>query len=204
MSKAKVSAEEKRKRLADIFYETKDFFQLKELEKIAPKTKGIVERTVKEVLESLVVDNIVTCEKIGVSNYYWSFPSTAYQTRKRKIDELESDIRKLREKKTEVDATIQREKASREGSDNREALLEELKNAQATNRELVDELRKYQDNDPALLVAKTKAANIAKEAANRWTENIFAVQSYVSNNFNISTSDFNKQFNIPEDFDTIP
>lgn len=43
----------------------------------------------------------------------------------------------------------------------------------------------------------------AKLAANRWTENIFSLQSWVANNFSIEMSAFNKQFNIPEDFDTI-
>ncbi|KAG5460541.1 MAG: Mnd1 family-domain-containing protein [Olpidium bornovanus] len=57
----------------------RDFFQLKELEKIGPKQKGIVAQSVKEALQSLVDDNLVTMEKIGTSNYYWSFPSTALQ-----------------------------------------------------------------------------------------------------------------------------
>lgn len=35
-----VSAEEKRSRMLDLFYEKKDFFLLKELERIAPKEKG--------------------------------------------------------------------------------------------------------------------------------------------------------------------
>jgi hypothetical protein len=73
----------------------KDYFQLKELEKILPKTKGIgnaiylntciltlslVAQSVKEVLQSLVDDRLVMGEKIGTSNYFWSFPSTALQT----------------------------------------------------------------------------------------------------------------------------
>ncbi len=41
MSKRRgLSVEEKRTRLLNIFYEKKDFFLLKELEKIAPKEKG--------------------------------------------------------------------------------------------------------------------------------------------------------------------
>ena len=41
MSKKRgLSVEEKRKRMLDLFYEKKDFFLLKELEKIAPKEKG--------------------------------------------------------------------------------------------------------------------------------------------------------------------
>lgn len=35
-----MSMDEKKKAMTDLFYEKKDFFQLKELEKIAPKEKG--------------------------------------------------------------------------------------------------------------------------------------------------------------------
>lgn len=37
----------------------------------------LVAQTVKEVLDSLVADNLVICEKIGTSNYFWAFPSAA-------------------------------------------------------------------------------------------------------------------------------
>lgn len=66
--------------MGDFFYEKRDFFQLKELEKMLPKEKGIVAQTVKDVLQSLVDDRLVMAEKIGTSNYFWSFPSTAMQT----------------------------------------------------------------------------------------------------------------------------
>lgn len=66
--------------MCDFFMEKKDFFQLKDLEKMLPKEKGIVQQTVKDVLQSLVSDRLVNCEKIGTSNYFWSFPSTAAQT----------------------------------------------------------------------------------------------------------------------------
>lgn len=66
--------------MCDFFYEKKDFFQLKELEKMLPKEKGIVAQTVKDVVQSLVDDRLVMAEKIGTSNYFWSFPSTAMQT----------------------------------------------------------------------------------------------------------------------------
>ena len=42
MSRRKgLSLEEKRSKMLEIFHESQDFFQLKELEKIAPKQKGI-------------------------------------------------------------------------------------------------------------------------------------------------------------------
>lgn len=58
---------------------------LKELEKQAPKLKGIVSQSVKEVLDSLISDEIVQGDKIGTSNYFWSFPSTAAVTRQNKL-----------------------------------------------------------------------------------------------------------------------
>lgn len=66
--------------MGDYFLEKRDFFQLRELEKSLPKEKGIVMQSVKEVLQSLVDDRLVNAEKIGTSNYFWSFPSTAMQS----------------------------------------------------------------------------------------------------------------------------
>ena len=70
----------------EIFYETKDVFLLKDIEKIAPKTKGITSMSVKDVLTSLVDDGLVDSDKIGTSVYFWAFPSKATQVRKRKIE----------------------------------------------------------------------------------------------------------------------
>jgi len=63
--------------MSDYFLEQRDFFTLKDMEKAMPKLKGIVLQSVKDVLQSLVDDRLVNSEKIGTSNYYWAFPSTA-------------------------------------------------------------------------------------------------------------------------------
>ena len=49
--------------------------------------------TVKEVLQSLVDDNMVDCERVGTSNYYWAFPSKAVHARKHKLEELQKQVR---------------------------------------------------------------------------------------------------------------
>lgn len=75
MSKRKgISLDEKRMRMLQIFYEKKEFFTLKELERIAPKEKSIVVQTVKDILQGLVDDGLVRSEKIGTSVYFWRFP----------------------------------------------------------------------------------------------------------------------------------
>lgn len=48
--------------------------------------------TVKEVLQSLVDDNMVDCERVGTSNYYWAFPSKALHARKCKLEELQQQV----------------------------------------------------------------------------------------------------------------
>ena len=50
--------------------------------------------SVKEVLQSLVDDGMVDCERIGTSNYYWAFPSKALHARTRKLEALNSQVRK--------------------------------------------------------------------------------------------------------------
>jgi len=113
-----LSAEEKRVKLLEIFHETKDFFQLKELEKLGPKMKGIVSQSVKEVLQSLVDDNLVQSDKIGSSNFFWSFPSQRGTIMQNRLDGV-SEARAASEKQlAEVQLAISAERAARPESVN--------------------------------------------------------------------------------------
>jgi hypothetical protein len=82
-----LSLEEKRQKMLDIFFESKDVFTLKELEKIGSKA-GVVSNTIKDVVQSLVDDRLVDIEKIGSGNYYWAFPSKALVAVRSRADEL--------------------------------------------------------------------------------------------------------------------
>ncbi|TPX33711.1 hypothetical protein SmJEL517_g03420 [Synchytrium microbalum] len=201
-SKKKLSFDDKRRKLQELFFETKDFWSLKEIEKKASKEKGIVMQTVKEVLDSLVSDNLVTTDKIGTSNYYWAFPSTALQARKNKLNDLEAELNAIRARNSDIMALVEKAKYGREESESRANLLQELLAAETLRSDNLAELQAYKDSDPVLLEAKAKAATNAKNAANRWTENMFMLQSYCSNNFNLDPRDFASQFGLPEEFDT--
>ncbi|CAB4384300.1 unnamed protein product [Rhizophagus irregularis] len=203
MSKKGLSLAEKRKRLEALFHETKEFYQLKELERDAPKMKGIVTNTVKDVLQSLVDDNLVNTDKIGTSNYYWSFPSSALQSRKARIEELMLELQKLKEKNAELQSNIDVAYDGRENSDDRATLLKKVSELEAINKKHQENLALFRECDPALLEAKENHANLALECGNRWTENIFLIQSYCFKKFNIERADFNQQFGIPEEFDTL-
>lgn len=123
-----LSLDEKRKRAAEFFFEKRDFFQLRELEKMLPKEKGIVAQSVKEVVQSLVDDRLVNLEKIGSSNYFWSFPSTALQSvsgapvrsvpltlqRKAKMEEMRVELARLKQLQDGFESQISSAVAGRE------------------------------------------------------------------------------------------
>ena len=69
---------------------------------------SIVAQSVKEVLQSLVDDELVIMEKIGTSNYFWSFPSAALQTRKNKIAQLNKELDQLKQHLENAQSTMHR------------------------------------------------------------------------------------------------
>lgn len=73
-----------------------------------------------------------------------------------------------------------------------------------------NELEMYKEFDPKLFKEKSKIlvtleeqTEIARSGVNRWTDNIFTIQSYCTNKFMLPKSDFNKQFQISDELDYI-
>ncbi|XP_075054673.1 meiotic nuclear division protein 1 homolog isoform X2 [Mixophyes fleayi] len=204
MSKKRgLSVEEKRTKMMEIFFETKDVFQLKDMEKIAPKEKGITSMSVKEILQSLVDDAMVDSERIGTSNYFWAFPSKALHTRKRKLETLESQFTESNQKKRHLQQSVDKAKVGRENTEERSKLAEELASLRQQKVQLMAELEKYKECDPDVIEEMRKANKVAKDAANRWTDNIFSVKSWAKKKFGFEESKIDKTFGIPEDFDYI-
>ncbi|XP_076001652.1 meiotic nuclear division protein 1 homolog [Genypterus blacodes] len=202
MSKKKgLSLEEKRTRMMEIFFETKDVFQLKDIEKIAPKTKGIAPMTVKDVLQSLVDDNMVDCERVGTSNYYWSFPSKALNARNHKLEELQKQLSEAKQRKETLQKSIEKAKVGREDTDERGSLLKELQALREERTQLQTDLEKYRDCDPEVIAEMKKSNIVAKDAVSRWTDNVFAIKSWTKKKFSFDDSRINKAFGIPDDFD---
>ncbi|KAJ0410445.1 hypothetical protein P43SY_002777 [Pythium insidiosum] len=117
MSKRKkgVSLEEKRERILKIYHESKEVYNLKEIEKLGAKA-GVVLQTVKDVNQALVDDALVDFDKIGSGNYFWSFPSKLSQQRKRKLSELQQRHTAARERLDNVNQSIETQKAMRSDS----------------------------------------------------------------------------------------
>ncbi|XP_060084485.1 meiotic nuclear division protein 1 homolog [Ylistrum balloti] len=204
MSKKKgLSVEEKRSRMMDFFFEKKDFFTLKELERMCQKEKGITSMSVKDILTSLVDDAMVDTDKIGTSVYFWAFPSKASQNRKRKICDLTNQLEELESKKAALTVSVSKAKVGKEENEDRSDLLLELAERREEKSCLMSELELYRECDPEVLQEVQNHTAVAKEAANRWTDNVFSIKSWIKRKFSFEESVIDKQFDIPEDFDYV-
>ncbi|KAG6740604.1 hypothetical protein NC652_039649 [Populus alba x Populus x berolinensis] len=183
MSKKRgLSLEEKREKILQIFYDSQDFFLLKELEKSGPK-KGVISQSVKDVVQSLVDDDLASKDKIGTSVYFWSLPSCAGNQLRTVHRKLNSDLQSSKKRHAELVDQCEALKKGREESDEREEALAELKTIEMKYNELKEEMEKYADNDPAAVQAMKEAIEVAHAAANRWTDNVFTLRQWCSNNF---------------------
>ncbi|KAL1210669.1 Meiotic nuclear division-like protein [Cardamine amara subsp. amara] len=183
MSKKRgLSLEEKREKMLQIFYESQDFFLLKELEKMGPK-RGVISQSVKDVIQSLVDDDLVSKDKIGISIYFWSLPSCAGNQLRSIRQKLESDLQGSNKKLAELVDQCDSLKKGREESEERTEALTQLKDIEKKHKELKNEMVQFADNDPATLEAMRNAIEVAHQSANRWTDNIFTLRQWCSNNF---------------------
>ncbi|XP_056136917.1 meiotic nuclear division protein 1 homolog [Lampris incognitus] len=202
MSKKRgLSLEEKRSRMMEIFFEAKDVFQLKDIEKIAPKSKGITPMSVKDVLHSLVDDNMVDSERVGTSSYYWAFPSKAMHARKYRLEELTKQHSETKKRKSTLQQAVEKAKAGRQDTTERTTLLKELQALREEQGQLQTELERHKECDPEVIEEMKKSNISAKEAVSRWTDNVFSIKSWAKRKFAFDENRINKAFGIPEDFD---
>ncbi|MCL7034777.1 hypothetical protein MKW94_015775, partial [Papaver nudicaule] len=130
----------------------------KELEKMGPK-KGVISQSVKDVIQSLVDDDLVLKDKIGSYVYFCSLPSCA----------------------TELIARKDALKKGRKSSDERAQALVDLETVEIKYNELKNEMGNFADNDSVALEAMNVTV-VSHAASNRWTDNIFAIKQWCSNN----------------------
>lgn len=183
MSKRKkgLSADEKRSVMLQIFHSTQSVYNLKELESLGSKA-GVVLQTVEETVKSLMYDGLIEQDKIGSGNFFWSFPAKAYIASKAKLDDLESQIAKDKATIEQLQEKIKLAQAQ-QGDDaaaaRREAKMQKLEHLKSEKVAIDKLLAAHSDNDPEVVAALEQKCKKAKLAAERWTDNCWAVKSYV-------------------------
>jgi hypothetical protein len=179
MKKTKgISFEEKRNRMSNIFKEDPSFFHLKDIEKLGTK-RGIVFQTIKDVLDSLVNDNLVETDKIGSSSYYWALPSKIYQVKKNALDRNHQSIESIKAENEALKNKIKEAKASRKETEERREKLEELEDFISKKQEYEKKLTTYKKNDPERynkIISDTKQLISLHEL---WKDNIYCIDQWI-------------------------
>lgn len=106
-----LSNEEKSLKLLEVLHEGQEFYQLKELEKLA-KVKGMAQKQVSETLKRLVAEGIVSSEKIGPSNFYWSFPDKHVVNKGQEKEAIKNERNALNEKLVTLEAALKSEQVN--------------------------------------------------------------------------------------------
>ncbi|KAI5188538.1 hypothetical protein NECID01_0151 [Nematocida sp. AWRm77] len=195
--------EEKVERLHQLFLEKKTFFRVKDLEKIAPKEKGIVAQSVKDVVEILLAENKIKEDKIGATKYYWSFPSDITKEIKNKHAKLQSDAARFQDRVKHFKESVAVLKANREGSEERTQQLLDLKAKQEKLKEIDAQLAVYEENNPEYINSVREEVEALREETNITTEHIFILTNYLCNQYGMERKEFMKSFSIPEDMEDV-
>ncbi|KAH9286885.1 Meiotic nuclear division protein 1 -like protein [Echinococcus granulosus] len=198
-----LSLDEKRNKMMELFYEKNEFFTLRELERLSHKEKGIPSMTVKDILMSLVSDGLVDSDKIGTSIYFWAFLSKAGQNRRKKIEDLQSEILRLESRFQDMERMLGKARLNKEETTEREEALSTLGSNQLTLEKLKGSLTLLQRYHPSRISELRSQTESAIECANRWTDNVFQVTGWIKNKFGIDDATLAKQFRIPDNFDYI-
>ncbi|KAN0138427.1 meiotic nuclear division protein 1, partial [Lactarius tabidus] len=152
-----LSAEEKRVTLVEIFHEKR------------------VSQSLKEVLQSLVDDNLIETDKIGSSNSFWSFPSQRGAIMQNRLDAAREARAASERQLAEVQAAIVAERATRPEIDQRTAALARLA---ATTKELAE-----------LQTELDAAAVLTREAALRHTDNYSVLMTHSTRQHGVEPQD---------------
>lgn len=197
-----MSLEEKRETMLHICVESKDVFNLKDLEKLGSKA-GVVLQTIKDVVQSLVDDRLIEVDKIGSGNFFWAFPSKAFMGLKTRVEALEAQVKADTASVASLRARLEELAAGRDDGAERTAKLAQLVALKAEKDDLDRQLKAFADSDPeALKVLHAKAA-VAKAACDRWTDNVWAVKAYMMDKFGKTPAEIDAMMEIPEEFDYI-
>ena len=169
-----VSFDDKRLRLLEIFARA-EVFTLKEIERIGSKEKGIVEQTIKDVLQTLVDDGLVETDKIGAGNFYWALPSKAGNSRRSQLSKLQNDLQQKNAAISELEKR-KRESESLRGDSGRASKIAEHATLNSNIKRLREEISKFSTCDPEIFAKLQRESKVSKAAADRWTDNLFLLQ----------------------------
>mmetsp|Transcript_106470 Transcript_106470/g.159257 ORF Transcript_106470/g.159257 Transcript_106470/m.159257 type:complete len:211 (+) Transcript_106470:128-760(+) len=178
----RMSMEEKRKVILEIYHKTEQVYTEKEIIALAAKA-GVNSNSIPDVHQSLIDDGLVEKEKIGGSNYCWSFKAKKDRMAQKTHEQTLKQVEELKPKVEEASAKLADAKRGREevegAEETRASKLARLGQLSKKKAAIEAELETLKANDPAALADLEKELKLVTSAANRWTDNIFECKTYL-------------------------
>lgn len=194
-----MSKEEKRKVVLDIYHKSKEVYTEKEILALVSKA-GV--NAGEEVNNALVDDGLVDKEKIGGSNFFWSFPGKKDRLLQIQYEKLLEEIEASKIRLADAESKLADAKRGREDEDGERATkLAKLAELEKEKKSLTAELDSLKENDPQALADLEKEYKLVLAGANRWTDNIFQCKSYLVKKKGMSNKEACKYLGITSDFD---
>lgn len=136
--------------------------------------------SVADIHNSMVDDGLVEKQKISGSNYFWSFPSKKDRMAQLEHQRTAQEVEELQQELEKSNAELADAKRGREDDDgSRPQKLARLGELAKERVKLEAELASLKANDPQALADLEKEVQFVTNGANRWTDNIFNVQSFL-------------------------
>lgn len=110
----------------------------------------------KEVLQSLVDDDLVHQEKIGISNFFWSFPSEASVKLESEVEKLRQALHQRSKESARLRKEVEASRVGKEESSERAALVRQVAMLETEVEAKRRELDEYCTNDPERYEAMSK------------------------------------------------
>lgn len=102
-----------------------------------------------------------------------------------------------------LEKELEQESVGREATEDRTKLLEEITKKESRLDQVDSDLARFAEFDPEEIKKLEESTKKIREATNRWVDNIFNCQAWISKQFNIDKKDFSAQFGIPAELDYI-
>ena len=181
-------------------------------------------RDPKDVLKLLEEDNLVEKDKVGSGVYYWSFPAVASESVKRKLAAVEADLQREVEREQQLVARKEAVEAQRTEGEQRRSQKMQLLRLEEEKSRLSSVLQQQKDSDPEFLQGPSwqilfavatllsydlhinsvaelvRDTKVAKEAANRWTDNADSARKYLRNKYNCEPPTIKSLFGEEKDY----
>ena len=200
-----VSAAEKRERLLKLFHTTREVMNKKEIEKRGAAT-GIPGQAVLDVLKQLTDDDLVKETKVGVSTYWWSWPGEMGTKKRNDVNKLSMETHKQQQQIAALTEQVQQQQEAAGGAseaaevERLEGSIVALKEKGAAVKAELERLKAASSND---VHARKRDIAVLRDAANRWTDNIFTCRKKMSEIAGVDEKDIDKGFHVPSDLDYI-